>query len=109
MAVLVDGENIENPVMQAMGHDAGGSSGPAALLFDPTSGLMHAAGPNFTSAGMLASLDHRLPGGNQVRFSYANGNALRWERTRRRWDWRNCWLQHIRATCRATPLVCPAR
>ncbi len=76
MAVLVYGENIDNPVMQAMGHYAGGSSGPAALLFDPTSGLMHAAGPNFTSAGMLASLDHRLPGGNQVRFSYANGNAL---------------------------------
>ena len=76
MAVLVYGDNIDNPVMQATGHYAGGSSGPAALLYDPTSGLMHAAGPNFTSAGMLASLDHRLPGGNQVRFSYANGNAL---------------------------------
>ncbi len=77
MAVLVYGDNIDNPVMQAMGHFAGGNSGPVPqLLYDPTSGLMHAAGPNFTSAGMLASVDHRLPGGNQVRLSYANGNAL---------------------------------
>ena len=109
VAVLVYGDNIDNPVMQAMGHYAGGSSGQAALLYDPTSGLLHAAGPNFTSAGMLASVDHRLPGGNQVRFSYANGNALTMGENRRRWDWRNCWLQRIRATCRATPFVSPAR
>ena len=46
------------------------------MLYDPTSGLLHAAGPDFTSAGMLASAGHRLPGGNQLRVSYANGNAL---------------------------------
>ena len=78
MAVLVYGDNIDNPVMEAMGHFAGGNSGSVAaeLLYDPASGLMHAAGPGFTSAGMLASVDHRLPGGNHVRVSYANGNAL---------------------------------
>jgi hypothetical protein len=37
---------------------------------------MHAAGPNFSSAGMLASVGHRLPGGNQLSVSYATGNAL---------------------------------
>ena len=78
MTVLVYGDNIDNPVMQAMGHLVGGNSGPVAatMLFDPMSGLMQAAGPDFSSAGMLASMDHRLPGGNQVRLSYANGNAL---------------------------------
>jgi hypothetical protein len=78
MAVLVYGDNIDNPVMEAMGHLAGGNSGSVAagMLYDPESGLMNAAGPNFTSAGMLASVGHRLPGGNQLRLSYANGNAL---------------------------------
>jgi hypothetical protein len=78
MAVLVYGDNIDNPVMEAMGHLAGGSSGSAAagMLYDPESGLMNAGGPNFSSAGLLASVGHRLPGGSQVRLSYATGNAL---------------------------------
>jgi hypothetical protein len=78
MSVLVYGDNIDNPVMEAMGHIAGGNSGSVAsdLLYDPASGLMHAAGPNFSSAGMLASVGHRLPGGNQLSVSYATGNAL---------------------------------
>ena len=79
MTVLVYGDNIDNPVMEAMGgHIMAGNSGSVAadLLYDPASRLMHAAGPDFSSAGMLASMEHRLPGGNQARLSYANGNAL---------------------------------
>jgi hypothetical protein len=78
MAVLVYGDNIDNPVMEAMGHFAGGNSGSVAatMLYDPASGLLHAAGPHFTSAGMLATMDHRLPGDNRIRLSYATGNAL---------------------------------
>jgi len=78
MAVLVYGDNIDNPVIEAMGHFVSGSSAPVAatVLFDPASGLMRAAGPDFSTAGMLATVEHRLPGGNQIRFSYANGNAL---------------------------------
>jgi hypothetical protein len=34
------------------------------------------AGPGFSSQGIVASVERRLPGGNQVRLSYANGNAL---------------------------------
>ena len=46
------------------------------MLFDTASGLVHAAGPNFVSQGIVATAVRRLPGGNQVRLSYANGNAL---------------------------------
>jgi len=55
----------------AMSNTAGG-----ALLFDPESGLVRAAGSGFSSVGVAATVQHRLPKGNQVRLSYANGNAL---------------------------------
>jgi hypothetical protein len=38
--------------------------------------LLHAAGPDFSATGMQASIERRLPGGNLVRLSYANGDAL---------------------------------
>ena len=37
---------------------------------------MRAAGPGFSTQGIVASVEHRLPRGNQIRVSYANGNAL---------------------------------
>jgi hypothetical protein len=76
MAVLVYADHIDNPVIEAMGHFADGGSGAAAVLFDSTSGLLHAAGPEFSTAGMLATVERRLPGGNHIRLSYANGDAL---------------------------------
>ena len=59
-------------------HFAGGDSGsmPVAALIDRASGLMRAAGPDFSSQGVVATFERRLPGGNDVRISYANGKAL---------------------------------
>jgi hypothetical protein len=37
---------------------------------------MRGAGTNYSSAGIVAAVEHRLPGGNRVRVSYANGSAL---------------------------------
>ena len=48
----------------------------AAVLFDPASNLIRAAGPAFSSAGVQASVERRLPGSNRVRVSYASGAAL---------------------------------
>jgi hypothetical protein len=80
MALLVFRDNLENPVIEAMKRPAAGSSGTAsmsaALLYDPTSGLVRAAGPEFSTFGMLASVRHRLPKGNQIRMGYAIGDAL---------------------------------
>jgi len=80
MAVLVYADHIDNPVMQAMSRIAAGNSFaaavPGAVLYDPESGMLRAAGPGFSSAGMLATAERNLPRGNQIRVSYANGNAL---------------------------------
>jgi hypothetical protein len=76
VAVLVFADRIDNPVMEAMSHFAEGNSDSASVLLDPISGLLHAAGPEFSTAGLAASFEHRLPGGNHLRLSYANGDAL---------------------------------
>ena len=78
MSVHVFSDEILNPVIEAMGHFADGSSDTSTVdaLFDGASGLLRASGPNFSSQGVVASVERRLPGGNNVRVSYANGNAL---------------------------------
>lgn len=55
---------------------ASDSPATAAALVDSTSNLLRAAGPAFSSAGVQASVEHRLPGHNDVRLSYASGSAL---------------------------------
>jgi hypothetical protein len=84
MTVLVFADRIENPVLEASDHFATngtGTSGPgdSAVLFDPASGLLRASGPNYTSAGMTATLVRQLPGRNVVQVSYATGDALAME------------------------------
>jgi hypothetical protein len=78
MTVVVFADKIDNPVLEAMGHFAPGNAtaGSGAFLVDNASGLLRAAGPGFSTAGFVASADRQLPGGNQIRVSYANGEAL---------------------------------
>jgi hypothetical protein len=75
MSVVLYSDHIDNPVLEARGHFAPGAA-PAAVLFDQASNLMRAAGPAYGGTGVQASMEHRLPGGNHVRFSYASGDAL---------------------------------
>jgi Carboxypeptidase regulatory-like domain len=78
MAVMVFADAVRNPVIEAGTRVAAGDAISMAknVLYDRASGLLQAAGPDFSTAGMTASIEHRMPGGNQVRLSYANGNAL---------------------------------
>jgi hypothetical protein len=76
VALLVFDDHISNPAVEAMSHFANGSNSDSSVLLDPISGLLHAAGPAFSTAGVSASIEHRIPGGNHLRLSYANGNAL---------------------------------
>jgi hypothetical protein len=75
ISVALYSDHIDNPVLEALGRFAPGDA-PAAVLFDPASNLMRAAGPAYSSTGVEASLERRLSGGNRVRLSYASGNAL---------------------------------
>ncbi len=73
---LVFADRIDNPVLEAAGHFATGDPIPAGALLDPVSGLLHAAGPEYSTAGVSASFEHRLLGASAVRLSYANGDVL---------------------------------
>jgi hypothetical protein len=75
MAFLVYSDRVERPTIGAAGHAQPGDTSNN-ILFDRFSGLMRAAGPDFSTAGVMASVDRRLPRGNNVRVSYANGSAL---------------------------------
>jgi hypothetical protein len=75
MSVVLFADRIDNPVLEAQSHFASGDF-PTGVLFDQLSGLMRAAGPAYTTAGLQASLAHALPGGNNLRISYASGNTL---------------------------------
>jgi hypothetical protein len=80
MAVLVFADKNDNPMLDAMGRFAGNDAaevaGTGSALFDPASGMLRTAGPNFSSAGVAATLVRQLPGGDVIRLSYANGGAL---------------------------------
>ena len=60
--------------MQFLAADQALAGGDA--LLDNVSGILRMAGPQFTSVGMQASLEHTIGGGNHMRLTYANGNAL---------------------------------
>jgi hypothetical protein len=80
VAVLLFADSIDGPVMEAMQRMAAGSVAMPALggqlLYDPASGIVRAAGPRFSAAGIVANVEHKLPKGSQVRVSYSNGSAL---------------------------------
>ena len=77
MALLVYSDSIQNPILEANASFAPGA-GPAAIgaLYDPISGLMRVAGAGYSSTGIEARYQRRLPGGNVVRASYTTGNAV---------------------------------
>jgi hypothetical protein len=78
VSILVYADRTDNPVMEAVNRPADGPTdfGSAQLLMDSASGLVRAAGPGFSTAGVMATVEHRLPAGSRVRLSYANGDAL---------------------------------
>jgi hypothetical protein len=73
MSFVVYSDRIKNPIIEAGGYVPAATN---AVLFDRTSGLMRGVGPDFTTAGIVAAVEHRLPGGNHLRLGYANGDAL---------------------------------
>lgn len=77
VAVMVFADSISNPVIEAASHTvAAGHFNSGNVLFDPASGILHAAGPNYSSAGFVATVERRMPHGQRLRLSYANGDAL---------------------------------
>ena len=76
MQFSVFADSMTNPNLEALANFAANSPIANQGFYDPMSGLLHIAGSNFSTTGLYASVQRRLPGGNSVRLSYANGNAL---------------------------------
>jgi hypothetical protein len=74
VSVTVFSDRLENPVLEAAG--PGSFAGAEGVLTDSASGLLRMTGANFSGAGITATVERRLPAGNRVRLSYANGDAL---------------------------------
>jgi len=72
ISFAVYSDKLDNPVIEARGRAVAADG----VLTDPISGLMRGAGQNFSSAGVMAAVEHRMTGGNLIRISYANGDAL---------------------------------
>jgi hypothetical protein len=76
MQLVIYGDSIENPMIEASGRLSASEDAGQWMLVDRASGLLRAAGPNYSTAGMLASVESRLPGHNRIKLSYASGDAL---------------------------------
>ena len=72
VSFLVYSDQIQNPVIEANGRATAADS----VLSDPMSGLMRGTGQDYSGAGVMASMERRMPGGNHIRVAYANGDAL---------------------------------
>jgi hypothetical protein len=79
VSVAFFADRMRNPIVEAayrFGPDHTPPTAIAGVLYDQASHLVQMAGSDFSSAGMTASVERRLPGGRVVRLSYANGDAL---------------------------------
>lgn len=75
--VVVYSDSLSNPTLEALARLGGSASATLTqALYDPASGLLRTAGQGYASAGVVAAVERRLPGGNSVRLMYANGDAL---------------------------------
>lgn len=73
MSVVVFSDAMHDPIVEARGN---ASAALGQALFDRTGNLMRASVAGFSSQGVSASWEHRLPHGSQLRLNYANGKAL---------------------------------
>jgi hypothetical protein len=76
VAVLLYADRIDNPAVEAMSRFTTGDSALSTVLLDSASDLLRAAGPEFSTTGVTATVERRFPGGNHLRLSYANSDAL---------------------------------
>jgi len=77
VSLVVYADRSDNALMEAaIRPSVRGDFTSSQLLIDPASGLVRTAGPGFSSAGVMATVERRLPAGSTVRLSYADGDAL---------------------------------
>ncbi len=76
MMLVVYGDSIANPTLEAGGQLAGNGGMGQWMLMDAGSGVLRGAGMGYSTTGVVAQVESSMPGGNHVRLSYASGDAL---------------------------------
>ncbi len=76
MMLVVYGDDIANPTLEAGGRLNGNGGMGQWMLMDSGSAVLRGAGQGYATTGVLAQVERNLPGGNHVRLSYASGDAL---------------------------------
>ncbi len=76
MMLMVYGDSIGNPTLEASGRLTGNGGMGQWMLVDQGSDILRGAGAGYSTTGVLAQVESQLPGGNHVRLSYASGDAL---------------------------------
>jgi len=78
LSLVVFADSIESPVLEAMSRESTSGDGQVSrnTLFDSGSGMMRVAGPGFSTTGVSAAFERSFSGGNHLRVTYANGDAL---------------------------------
>ena len=74
VSVVFYADTVDNPVVEGMSRGSA-AVGPE-VLYDGSSGLLRVAAPGYSSTGVMATVERRMPRGNHIRLSYANGDAL---------------------------------
>jgi hypothetical protein len=75
VSLLVYEDSLNDPVLEAITRSGNGSA-LAGALYDATSGLLRTSAEGYSGVGFVATVERRLRNGNDVRLSYANGDAL---------------------------------
>jgi hypothetical protein len=73
VSLAVYSDTIENPLLEAV---VEGAAPVSAALYDPLSDLVRIAGPGYSTSGVVATFQHRLPHNHSIRIAYADGDAL---------------------------------
>ncbi len=69
-------EHVENPMLNGSGRVAPADWSSGNLLYDPTSGILRAAGAGFTGNGVMSEVEGRVNGNTWVSFDVAVGEAM---------------------------------
>ena len=76
MMVVVYGDSIANPTLEAGGRLTGAGGMGQWMMVDAGSAILRGAGQGYSTTGLVAQVESNLPAGNHVRLSYASGDAM---------------------------------
>ena len=76
MMLVVYGDSIANPTLEAGGRLTGNGGMGQSMLVDQGSAILRGSSAGYSTTGVVAQVESSMPGGNHVRLSYASGDAV---------------------------------